>query len=65
MTYKKGEIVRTFINWILQVVVGGTVIYKLWEGKTEFAIILCILLYVINIEDALYKILKEKEKSFE
>ena len=65
MTYKKGEIVKNFINWILQVVVGGTVIYNLWEGKTEFAIILCILLYVINIENALYKILKEKEESFE
>ena len=35
MTYKKGEIVKNFINWILQVVVGGTIIYNLWEGKTH------------------------------
>jgi len=56
---------RTFINWILYISIGGTVIYELWKENMEFAIILCTLLYVINIEHTLFKILEEKEKSVE
>jgi len=44
---------KNFISWVLQVLITGALIFKLWEGKIEFAIMLGIWLYVINIENTL------------